>query len=336
MLRNRGISVYFEKEGIDTMKETGEFLLTLFSSFAQAESESISQNVKLGVRMGMKQGKVNFQYNKLLGYERGEDGKPKIVPEEAKTVVRIYKSYLMGMSLGQIQAELEAESIPTAYGIQGWSRQVIQNILTNEKYIGDALLQKTYTTDCITKVVRKNRGELPQYYVEGNHPAIISKELYNRVQEEMARRSNKRRIMQKNGKTEHGKYSGKYALSERLVCGECGTAYKRCTWSRNGVKRIVWRCVSRLEFGTKYCKKSPTIDEYKLHGAIVKAMNEILTDKDEIIETVKQSLRAALGGGSDEAAEAAVIQEQLDKLEMIQTELHRAGSQRRRRCGLLR
>ena len=321
MLRGRGISVYFEKEGIDTMKETSEFLITLFSSFAQAESESISQNVRLGVRMGMKQGKVSFQYAKLLGYERGEDGKPKIVPEEAKTVLRIYKSYLMGMSLGQIKAWLEEEKIPTAAGIQGWSYQVIRNILTNEKYIGDALLQKTYITDCITKIVKKNNGELPQYYVEGNHPAIVSKELYNRVQEEMARRANKRRVTQKNGKTERGKYSGKYALSERLVCGECGTPYKRCTWSRNGVKRIVWRCVNRLENGTKYCKHSPTLDEYKIHDAVIRAMNEILTNRDEIIETVKQSLRAALGGCSDEAGEITQIRHRLDELDIVQSDL---------------
>ncbi len=321
MLRGRGIPVYFEKEGIDTMKETSEFLITLFSSFAQAESESISQNVKLGVRMGMKQGKVNFQYAKLLGYEKGEDGKPKIVPEEAKTVLRIYKSYLAGMSLGQIKTELEKEGIPTSSGVQGWSYQVIRNILTNEKYIGDALLQKTYITDCISKVTKKNNGELPQYYVEGNHPAIVSKELYHRVQEEMARRANKRSPGSKKGKTGYGKYSGKYALSERLICGECGTPYKRCTWARNGTKRIVWRCISRLEFGKKYCKSSPTMEEGKLHEAILRAMNKLVTDREAAIRMVKQALTAVIGGGGDETSKAMAIQKRLDELELIQSDL---------------
>ncbi len=154
----------------------------------------------------------------------------------------------------------------------------------NEKYIGDALLQKTYTTDCISKTVKKNQGERPMVYVENNHPPIIPKEIFYQVREEMARRSSKRKVMQKTGKTEQGKYSAKYALSELLVCGECGTPYKRCTWARNGKKRIVWRCVSRLEFGTKYCHASPTLDEDKLHRAILEAINGLDQTGQEITE----------------------------------------------------
>ena len=166
-------------------------------------------------------------------------------------VRRIYRWYLEGCSEGQIQRELTQDGIATAKGVKAWSHQIVHNILTNEKYAGDALLQKTFTTDCISKKVKKNTGELPQYYIKDNHPAIIPRDIYQRVQEEMARRTSKRKILQKSGKTEQGKYSAKYALSERLVCGECGSPYKRCTWARNGVKRIVWRCVSRLEFGKK-------------------------------------------------------------------------------------
>ena len=154
----------------------------------------------------------------------------------------------------------------------------------NEKYIGDALLQKTYTTDCISKTVKKNQGERPMVYVENNHPPIIPKEIFYQVREEMARRASKRKVMQKTGKTEQGKYSAKYALSELLVCGECGTPYKRCTWARNGKKRIVWRCVSRLEFGTKYCHTSPTLDEDKLHRAILEAINGLDQTGQEITE----------------------------------------------------
>ncbi len=296
MLRARGIGVIFEKENINTFTESNEFLITLFSGFAQAESESLSGNIARGKMMSMQAGNVPFQYKKLLGYREGEDGKPEIDPEEAKTVRRIYRRYLEGCSLSQIQRELEADHVPTAQGIQRWSYQVIHNILTNERYIGDALLGKTYVLDCISKEVRKNNGERPQYYVENNHPAIIPREWFQRVKEEMTRRASKRKVMQRHGKTELGKYSAKYALSELLVCGECGTPYKRCTWARNGKKRIVWRCISRLEFGTKYCHDSPTLDEEKLHKAILEALNEFAQADSEVKEDMLNFTRLVWAG----------------------------------------
>ena len=296
MLRARGIGVIFEKENINTLTESNEFLITLFSGFAQAESESLSGNIARGKMMSMQAGNVPFQYKKLLGYREGEDGKPEIDPEEAKTVRRIYRRYLEGCSLSQIQRELEADHVPTAQGIQRWSYQVIHNILTNERYIGDALLGKTYVLDCISKEVRKNNGERPQYYVENNHPAIIPREWFQRVKEEMTRRASKRKVMQRHGKTELGKYSAKYALSELLVCGECGTPYKRCTWARNGKKRIVWRCVSRLEFGTKYCHHSPSLDEEKLHQAILEALNEFAQADGEVKEDMLNFTRLVWAG----------------------------------------
>ncbi|MCI8525311.1 MAG: recombinase family protein [Oscillospiraceae bacterium] len=288
MLKANGIGVIFEKENINTLTESSEFLITLFSGFAQAESESLSKNVVWGKQKSMEAGHVTFQYKKLLGYRRGPDGKPEIVPEAAETVRRIYRRYLEGASLVDLQRELEQDGILPAEGVRGWSRQVLRNILTNEKYIGDALLQKTYVTDCISKKVVKNTGGRAMYYVENNHPAIISKEIFHRVQAEMTRRSSKRKVMQKSGKTEQGKYSAKYALSELLVCGECGTPYKRCTWTRNGKKRIVWRCVSRLEFGKKYCHNSPTMDESKLHSAIVATLNEYGADRAALLTGVRE------------------------------------------------
>lgn len=242
--------------------------------------------------------KVPFQYKKLLGYRKGPDGKPEIDPQEAETVRRIYRRYLDGCSLSQIQQELEADRVPTAQAIQRWSYQVIRNILTNERYIGDAMLGKTFTTDCISKRVKKNNGERGQSYVRNNHPAIIPREMFYRVQEEMARRSSKRKVMQKTGKTELGKYSAKYALSELLVCGECGTPYKRVTWARNEKKRIVWRCISRLEFGTKYCHNSPTLDEEKLHQAIQEAINEFVQAGTEVKEDMLTFTAMAWGGNT--------------------------------------
>ena len=237
-----------------------------------------------GIQKGREAGNVPFQYKKLLGYRRGPDGQPEIITEEAETEKRILRRYLDGCSLGQIKAELEKDKVSTSCGVQSWTYQVIHNILVNEKYIGDALLQKTYTTDCISKTVKKNQGERPMVYVENNHPPIIPKEIFYQVREEMARRASKRKVMQKTGKTEQGKYSAKYALSELLVCGECGTPYKRCTWAGNGKKRIVWRCVSRLEFGTKFCHNSPTLDEDKLHRAILEAINGLDQTGQEIAE----------------------------------------------------
>ena len=299
MLKARGIGVIFEKENINTLTESSEFLITLFSGFAQAESESLSSNIQLGIRMAMKEGKVNFHYRSMLGYQRGADGKPEIVPEEAEVVRRIYRRYLEGCSEGQIQRELTQDGIATAKGVKAWSHQIVHNILTNEKYVGDALLQKTFTTDCISKKVKKNTGELPQYYIKDNHPAIIPRDIYQRVQEEMARRTSKRKILQKSGKTEQGKYSAKYALSERLVCGECGSPYKRCTWARNGVKRIVWRCVSRLEFGKKYCHESPSVEEYKLHAAILTMLNRVVEASNGLQEELAETLRMVCVPGGD-------------------------------------
>ena len=282
LLKANGIGVYFEKENINTLTESSEFLITLFSGFAQAESESLSKNVAWGKQKSAEAGKVTFQYKKMLGYRKGADGQPEIVPEEAEIIRRIYHRYLDGCTLGQIKRELDEDGVPTAQGVERWSPSIIHNILTNEKYIGDALLQKTYVTDCINKKVKKNRGERTMYYVENSHPAIVSRDLFNQVQQEMTRRSSKRKVLQKSGKTELGKYSGKYALTELLVCGECGSPYKRVTWARNGQKRIVWRCVSRLEFGTKYCQHSPTLDEGKLHSAILAAMNEYAAIRQEV------------------------------------------------------
>ena len=321
MLRANGIGVIFEKENINTLTESSEFLLTLFSGFAQAESESISKNVIWGIQKSREAGNVPFQYQKLLGYQRGPDGQPEIVRSEAEVVKRIYRRYLDGCSLAQIKRELEADGVPTASGIQGWTYQVVRNILTNERYIGDALLQKTYTTDCISKTVKKNQGDRPMVYVERNHPAIVSKAMFYQVREEMARRASKRKVMQKTGKTEQGKYSAKYALSELLVCGECGTPYKRCTWARNGKKRIVWRCVSRLEFGTKYCHDSPSMDEDKLHQAILEGINEFVQAGQGLGDELLDLASIVQQGGSADGIDPLTLRNRLDALTAQQAEL---------------
>jgi site-specific DNA recombinase len=319
-LKEKGIPIIFEKEGINTMQMASEMTISLLGSFAQAESESISKNVTWGMRQSFKNGKVHFHYANFLGYEKGEDGEPKIVPEEAVIVKRIFRSYLAGYSISKIKVELEIEGITSSTGKEVWSTNAIRYMLSNEKYIGDALLQKTYVTDFLTKKSKKNQGEIPQYYVTGNHEGIISKELFNRVQEEIARRASKRKVSQKATKTEHSKYSSKYVLSELLLCGDCGTQYRRVTWARNGKKKIVWRCINRLEYGTKYCKESPAMEEYILQDAIMKAICQFVEDKDELIDTLKHSLRVALNA-EDDGIDTAAITARIEELDSVMMDL---------------
>lgn len=321
LLKANGIGVYFEKENINTLTESSEFLITLFSGFAQAESESLSKNVAWGKAKSAEAGKVTFQYKKMLGYRKGADGQPEIVPEEAEVIKRIYHRYLDGCTLGQIKRELDEDNVPTAQGVEFWSPAIIHNILTNEKYIGDALLQKTYVTDCISKKVKKNQGERAMYYVENNHPAIISREMFDQVRNEMTRRSSKRKVLQKSGKTELGKYSSKYALTELLVCGECGSPYKRVTWARNGKKRIVWRCVSRLEFGTQYCHNSPTLDESKLHSAILAFMNEFAAIRQEVCPDVLAMAEEAKQALSQAGAKLLELKKHMETVSREQSDL---------------
>ena len=320
-LKAKGIPIIFEKEGINTMQMASEMALCFLSGFAQAESESISRNVTWGKRQSFKNGNVPFQYKRLLGYEKGEDGQPKVVPEEAEMVKRIFRSYYAGASISKIKKSLEADGIPSPTGKEKWSPGVLQYMLRNERYIGDALLQKTYVVDCITKETRKNNGEIPQYYVTGNHEPIISRDLFNLVQEEIARRAGKRKVAQKAVKTERGKYSSKYALTELLSCGDCGTQYRRVTWARGGKKKVVWRCINRLEYGTKYCKESPTLEESRLHTAIVAALNCLDNDKLDVMETLRAGLQLALGTQEGDSFNEGAIQNRIAELQSVMMDL---------------
>ena len=292
-LKDLGIGVIFEKENINTLTMTSEFMIAMHGSFAQAESESISKNVSWGKQKAYAEGKVAFQYSKLLGYKKGADGKPEIVPDEAGTVKLIFELFLDGYSLTSIKKTLENKGLPTATGRKVWNQSLIQSILKNEKYVGDALLQKTFTADCITKKVVKNNGERPMYLVTNHHAPIIDRDTFNRVQQELARRSSKRKISDKTT-TEQGKYSGKYALSELLICGHCGTPYRRQMWKSNGNRYAVWRCISRLDHGKRYCTDSPTIHEDKLHKAILQAVNEYLGCRNEIAKILKANIGSVL------------------------------------------
>ena len=308
MLKQMGIAVVFEKENINTATMNSEMILTVLSAFAQAESESISQNVARGKRMGYKHGKFAFPYGRIIGYRKGADGKPEIIPEQAEIIRLIFNSYLQGDSLQSIKAKLETAGALTARGNTAWSAQSIQRILQNEKYCGDVLLQKTFTEDVLTGVHKKNTGQLPQYYIENYHDGIVSKQMFREVQAEIARRNSKSAANQR--KRRRGRYNSKYALSERLVCRDCGSPYKRVTWNIHGRKQIVWRCVNRIEYGTKFCGNSPSIPEEELHRAILKAVQDLAANfTDEVAAQINGILHSIQTGESIKPN----LQEQLEQ-----------------------
>ncbi len=303
-LKKCGVGVYFEKENTNTLYMPNEMILTFLMSQAQAESESMSTNIQWGHRARFKQGIVHYNFNNFLGYRKGEDGEPEIDEEEAPTVRRIFARYLMGQSVGQICRDLTADGCKTARGGTRWSDHTVRHILQNEKYMGDAILQKTFTLDLFSRQQVKNEGQLPKYYVENAHVPIIDRDTFQRVQEEMARRSSLHKTSDKT-KTEQGKYSGKYALGGLLVCGECGSPYRRVTYMPHGKKRYVWRCINRLEHGKKICKCAPTLEEPEIHAAVTAAMNELFRQ-----QTARQALAdciaAALAGTGDDTSLPAV------------------------------
>lgn len=290
MLKDLNIDVYFEEQGIHSLDKGSEFYITIYGSLAQSESENISANVKWGKERSAKEGNTNFQYKNSLGYRKGSDGNPEIVPEEADIIKYIYFRFLAGDSFGTIKANLEDRKILSPGGKAEWSYSTIRSILTNEKYKGDIVINKTYVVDCISKKVKKNNGERTKYYVENNHPAIIDELTFGKVQEELARRSSKHKVKQVGTKTELGKYSSKYALTELLVCGECGTAYRRCTWTSGGKKRIVWRCINRLDYGKKYCRNSPTISEDIIQKAIMEVIKSVAMQNTYLLKILKSHI----------------------------------------------
>ena len=298
-LRSLGIPVVFEEQNINSIYPESEFLIALHAAFAQSESESISANVRWGKRQSIKDGKVTFQYKTLLGYEKGPDGNPVIIPEEAETVRRIFEWYLAGKSVRDIRLALVAGGVRNAVGTTDWTTSNLRSILTNEKYCGDALLQKTFVKDCISKKSIPNTGQLAKVLIQNNHEAIISHEMFDAVQLELARRRAQDGRSRKSAPTGRGKFSGKYALSGLLFCAECGTAYRRVVWTQHGEKRAVWRCTSRLDYGRKYCLNSPTLDEEPLQQAILNAINSVMSDHSALAEqlrdTMEQELSPILG-----------------------------------------
>ena len=314
-LKEKNIAVYFEKEGINTLEGSGELLITILSSQAQEESRNISENCRWGIVRRFEDGKVIVNHCKFMGYTKDKDGNLIIVPEEAEVVRRIFRLFLEGNSSYRIKQILEADGIRTATGNTVWQATVIDKMLVNEKYMGDALLQKTYTVDFLTKKKVMNKGIVPQYYVEDDHEPIIPKELFHRVQEEKARRASIYRADTKKKNIEiKGKYSSKYVLSDIMVCAECGQPYRRQVWSKYGAKRAVWRCDNRLKHGSKRCKHSPTLKEEILHEAIMTAVNSVVEDQGEFVQAFRENVIRIIGSYSA-AAEPTEYDSQIEELQ---------------------
>ena len=280
-LKEKGVEIFFQKENIYTLDSKGELLITIMSSLAQEESRSISENVTWGQRKRFSDGKVSMPYKHFLGYRKGEDGEPEIVPEEAEVVRRIYRLLLEGQTPYGIKRVLEEEHIPTPAGKETWQTATILSILTNEKYKGDALLQKTFCTDFLTKKMKVNEGEVPQYYVENSHPAIVDPEVFDLVQEELERRK-------QSGKA----HRGTSCFAGKLVCGCCGGLYGSKVWhSTDKYRRVIWQCNGKFK-GREKCN-TPHLTEEMIRQKFLIAFNELLKGKDFIVEDTK-SLMAHL------------------------------------------
>lgn len=270
-LKAHGVEVFFEKENIYTIDGKGELLLTIMSSIAQEESRSISENVTWGHRKRFADGKIIMSYKTFLGYDKGEDGMPVINPKEAEIVRSIYRMFMKGKTPFAIAKALEKKKVPTPMGKPQWSDSTIISILTNEKYKGDALLQKTFTVDFLTKKKKANEGEVPQYYVKGSHPAIIDPREWEAVQSELAYRKSM-------GKA----YSGTSIFSSRLVCGDCGEFFGPKVWhSTDAYRKEIWRCNGK--FDRDHICNTPHLTAQQIQTMFLRAYNELMQDRSQVI-----------------------------------------------------
>ncbi len=278
-LKEKGIEVYFEKENIRTLDAKGEVMITIMSSLAQEESRSISENVRWGKRRSMEEGRFSLCYKHFLGYEKGEDGLPKIVEREAGIVREIYQRFLDGKNASEIAAFLTNQGIPTPKGKAKWSPATVMGILQNEKYKGDALLQKTYTPDFLTKKQKKNHGEVAQYYIKNSHPAIIAPDTFELVQQEIQRRRPNRRKLYKSS-----------IFATKVVCGDCGSFYGRKVWHSNSEKyrKQVWRCNHKYDAANDTICKTPNLTEDEMKAAFVRAVSLYLAEKPKHIARLEQ------------------------------------------------
>ena len=310
-LKEKGVGVTFEKENIDTLDSKGELLLTIMSSLAQEESRNISENVTWGWRKRIADGKVSMTYGNFLGYERGADGNPVVDEAQARIVRQIYGMFLDGQTPSSIAATLTRLGVPTPTGRANWQNSTVKSILTNEKYKGDALLQKTVTVDFLSKAHKSNEGEAPQFFVENSHLAIISREVYDLVQMELQRRGKRGRHT-----------SAKSIFSDRLICGECGATFGSKVWhSTDPYRKVIWRCNQKY---TRKDEKCPNrhLNEEKIKEAFVIAVNQLVIQRDEIFATYDKILAGLTDTATLDAGLQRLEMEKDDILQRITDLIH--------------
>ncbi len=313
-LKKAGTEVYFEKENIYTFDGKGELLLTIMSSLAQEESRSISENITWGHRRSFESGKVHIPYGIFLGYKKGADGKPEIDEEKADIVRLIYRLFLDGKTPVTICKYLEDKGIHAPMGGDRWSNTTVLSILTNEKYKGHALLQKTFTTDFLEKTKKINEGEVPQYYVEDSHPAIIDPDIWDFVQLELARR-----------KTVGKAYSGKSTLSSKLICEDCGGFYGQKVWHSTDKYRCeIWQCNAKFKNEAKCGTPTFTTDE--IHQLFIRAYNQVMNNVPRIVEDCSE-MRKLLADTTDLDRQIDEKTQESELLaEMVRELIHRNAS----------
>ena len=283
-LKAVGVEVRFEKENLHTFDPKCEMILTIMSSLAQEESRSISENVRWGKQKSMRDGKVSLAYSRFLGYKKGADGRPEIVEEEAAIIRKIYDLFLSGKTINEIAATLTSMGVLTPAGRTKWSASTVRSILSNEKYKGEALLQKTFTVDYLTKEVRRNNGEVPSVRVRNSHEPIIEPEVFDRVQSMLATSAKRR-----------AKVRTKLPFAGKLICGDCGSFYGHKVWRlrSTGEHYNVWYCNHKYD-GDKTCD-SPRLRDEEVKAAFEKMLqkcgdpNPVYTDErwNKLVESVK-------------------------------------------------
>ena len=321
-LKEKGVEIYFEKENIFTLDSKGELLITIMSSVAQEESRSISENVTWGARKRMADGKVFMSYKHFLGYEKGPDG-PRIVESEAKVIRRIYSLFLEGKTIREICVILTGDGIATPGGKTDWRVSTVKSILSNEKYTGNAILQKRYTVDFLSKTTKRNEGEVPQYYVKNSHPAIIDATAFELAQAEMARRG-------KLGK----QFGGNGLFSCKIICGQCADtlrhAWEKCptgifrepfygpkVWhSADKYRRVVWQC--NRKYGEKLHCNTPHLNEGEIQQLFVTAFNRIMAGKGHYLADCEAQLRKLEDVTATDKESAALQSKCSEMLDAIQ------------------
>jgi len=311
-LKAAGVEVYFEKENIWTFDGKGELLITIMSSLAQEESRSISENVTWGKRRSFEEGKIYLPYNRFLGYERGEDGRPKIVEVEARIVRDIFSQFLHGITPNSIARDLERRGVLSPGGKEKWSVTTIRSMLQNEKYKGEAILQKSVTTDYLQKTRKKNEGEAPQYYVRESHPAIIRPEVFDLVQGEM-------RKQRGGGKTR----SCSHHFSSRIICGECGAQFGQKTWrttvDSKVITRTIWQCNEKYRLKGRVNCRTPHLIEKQMEYAFIAAFNQVLGQKAQYIADYEQIIEMLTDTNGLETQAAALREEQDDVFTLVRS-----------------